>query len=108
MRIEVFGEGTDRSTINKVNHKVSCRGVVVKDNAVLAVYFNKSDLFNLPGGGLEKNETLAACAIREVMEETGYSVSIKAETVTVMEYYPDSTWETHFYRCELISDKPAE
>lgn len=105
MRIEIFGDGIDRSSINLKNHKITCRSVVEKDGKILTVYFNKTDHYNLPGGGLEKDETLKECCVRETLEETGYHIEVLAETVTVMEYYPDSTWETHYYRCELINDK---
>jgi len=105
MRIEIFGDGIDRSSINLKNYKISCRSVVEKDGKILTVYFNKTDHYNLPGGGCEKDETLDACCIRETKEETGYDVKIQAQTITVLEYYPDSTWETHYFRCHLVSNK---
>lgn len=108
MRIEIFGDGLDRSGINLKNHKITCRSVVEKDGKILTVYFNKTDHYNLPGGGKEGMESLKDCCIRETLEETGYRVDVVAETVTVFEYYPDSTWETHYFRCQLINDKVCD
>ena len=108
MRIEIFGDGIDRSSINVINKKVTCRSVVKKDDKILTVYFNKTDHYNLPGGGLEKDESLEACCIRETLEETGYQVEIMEPTITIVEYYPDSTWETHYFRCQMLSDKLSE
>ncbi len=105
MRIEIFGDGIDRSSINLENFKISCRSVVEKEGKILTVYFNKTDHYNLPGGGRELDESLESCCIRETKEETGYDVTIQAETITVIEYYPDSTWETHYFRCHLVTDK---
>lgn len=104
MIIEIFGDGIDRKSINKTKHKVTCRSVVINEGKILTVYFQKTNHYNLPGGGIEKSESLEECCIRETKEETGYDIKIDAPTVTIMEYYPDSTWETHYYKATLLNN----
>lgn len=43
---------------------------------VLLVHRNDRDLWNLPGGGLEKGESPWECALCETKEETGLDVEI--------------------------------
>ena len=40
----------------------------------------------LPGGGLEPDETVEACLRREVLEETGYDVTVGAEIARAAQY----------------------
>ncbi|MFH0780072.1 MAG: NUDIX domain-containing protein [Parcubacteria group bacterium] len=51
---------------------------IIRDelNRVLLVLRHDYDLWNLPGGGLEKGESPWHCVIREVKEETGYDVEV--------------------------------
>lgn len=42
---------------------------------VLTVYTSRGDYF-LPGGGIEKDESYQECLHREMIEETGYNISI--------------------------------
>jgi ADP-ribose pyrophosphatase YjhB (NUDIX family) len=108
MIIEIFADGLDRDHINQEKIHVACRAVVVKDNKVLGEFLKKSDVFNLPGGGLEPKESLEDCVKREVLEETGVVVNVISSTVTVKEYFADETWESHFFRCEEISSHPQK
>jgi len=108
MIIEIFADGLDRDHINKENVHVSCRAVVVKEDKVLGEFLKKSDVFNLPGGGLEPGELLEDCVKREVLEETGVVVKVLSPTVTVNEYFSDETWESHFFRCEEIQFLPQK
>ena len=104
MIIEIFADGIDRAHIEAKNWHVSCRGVIVKDDLILAEYMQTSDVYNLPGGGIETKETFAECCVREVAEETGVIVKIIEPTCVVMEYFVDETWESHFFRCEVVSE----
>ena len=52
-------------------------GIITNENdEVLLCHRNDYDLWNLPGGGLEKNETPWEGVIREVKEETGLNVEV--------------------------------
>lgn len=56
----------------------AARAIVFKDNQILLVRTNKGDL-KFPGGGVNSNETLNQCLIREVLEETGYLIECNNE-----------------------------
>ncbi|MEV5375997.1 NUDIX domain-containing protein [Streptomyces nondiastaticus] len=62
-------------------------GLVVRDEHVLLVHgdWPRPGTWWLPGGGQEAGETLAACAEREVFEETG--VRVKSEELVVLREY---------------------
>ena len=45
-------------------------------NRVLLVKRKDIPIWNLPGGGVEKNERITDCAVREASEETGYIINI--------------------------------
>ena len=49
----------------------SAGGVIIENNKVLICYRKKENLFCLPKGSPEKNESIEETAIREVSEETG-------------------------------------
>jgi len=100
MIIEIFGDGLDRSQVKDQPRRVSCRGVILKDGRILVVHSPGLDVTTLPGGGREDGETLFACVERELREETGLIARAVSEGCTVIEYFEDSIWETHYFRCE--------
>ncbi len=57
--------------------RVRATGVLVEEGRVLLVRqtLRERSHWNLPGGGLEPGETLAACLVREMREETGLAVA---------------------------------
>ena len=58
--------------------------VILEKDAILLVKRKDLPLWDLPGGTLEKNETIIACAIRECYEETGLKVDVNR---TVGKYF---------------------
>jgi 8-oxo-dGTP pyrophosphatase MutT (NUDIX family) len=61
----------------------------------------------VPGGAIEPGETAAEAAVRETLEETGFSVRVLPETERIARY--PYTWNsitfavtTHFFAAELI------
>lgn len=105
MEINIFDNDITIEDIPKgVPHGVGCRGVIEKDGKYLVVNVTKFDITTFPGGGLEEGETLEECCVREVLEETGVRCEIIEKTVTINEYFMDSKWSNHFFRCKFIED----
>ena len=50
--------------------------VIIEEGKLLVNKDDKDDFYKLPGGTLEKGESLEECAIRELKEETGFSCEL--------------------------------
>jgi len=105
--IELYFDALEPKDVKGRVPRVACRAVAVKDGKVLLVYLPGQDVFNLPGGGMEKDETEAACVLRELKEETGYDGIVIAKTVTVREHFADQSWEARFFLVELKDLPPS-
>ncbi|MEU1672989.1 NUDIX domain-containing protein [Streptomyces roseifaciens] len=92
-------------------------GIIVKEQHLLMIRENwpRPDTFFLPGGGQQPGETLSECAEREVLEETG--VSVTAVRLAVIREYiparhqdmtPTPSGATHrveaMFWCEIVAD----
>jgi 8-oxo-dGTP diphosphatase len=56
--------------------RVGAYVVIVRDGAVLLSRFARSGRWTLPGGGIDHGEPPEDAAVREVMEETGYRITL--------------------------------
>lgn len=52
---------------------VRAKALIIKQNHILIG--NENNIFQFPGGHLEKNETINDCLKREVLEETGIEIT---------------------------------
>ena len=75
------------------------RAVIVQDGIILLIHEAGSDLWTIPGGGIEKDETPEKCCIRETEEETGNLVLPLQEFTTLFEYYEEYCYITHYFNC---------
>lgn len=70
------------------NYRLTARAIIIEDRKILLNEFNNGEYYNLPGGGVEKGETLREAVEREVLEESGYS-ALSRELLYVYEYNPE-------------------
>lgn len=68
--IDIYG---DNRFEKQTKTRVACRGIVISDGKILMSYEVKTDQWFIPGGGLENDENLEECCVRELAEETGYA-----------------------------------
>jgi ADP-ribose pyrophosphatase YjhB (NUDIX family) len=81
----------------------SGRAIIIKDNKILLSHELNTNIYMSPGGGLEENESLSECCVREVEEETGLIVKTKSdEFITVEEYCFETLYISHYFPCEVI------
>lgn len=81
--------------------RLAVRAAILKDDRLLMVNAypgTGSDLWCLPGGGVEPGQSLPENLIREVAEETGLPISVSAPILVNEFHDPDSG----FHQVELI------
>ncbi|MFH1089920.1 MAG: NUDIX domain-containing protein [Candidatus Uhrbacteria bacterium] len=78
---------------------------IIRDeqNRILLVLRNDYDLWNLPGGGLEKGESPWQGVIREVKEETG--LNVEATRLAGVYSKPDVDEIVFSFECKIIGGK---
>ncbi len=81
-------------------------GVVEKDGEFLLIYRKKK--WDLPKGKLDSGESIEACAVREVEEETGVKVNLGREITAVWHTYISNKKyilkKTYWYAMESVDD----
>jgi ADP-ribose pyrophosphatase YjhB (NUDIX family) len=77
--------------------------IINKDNKVLLSHRRDMDLWNLPGGSLEKGETPWEGVIREVKEESG--LLVKVLHLQGLYSKPDSDEIVFSFICEIIGGR---
>ena len=84
-RIDIYG---DNRFPEHTKVREACRGIVIRGGMILMTYEVNTDQWFIPGGGLEGEETIEACCIRELAEETGFVVNPLCQFATINEYCP--------------------
>ena len=97
----------------------TCKALVIHEGKVLLNRCHDAhngEYYSLPGGGQETEEFLEEAIIREVREETGYTVIPEmfvgigeeiCDDPVVHEKWPDYIHKMyHIYRCSLDTDVP--
>ena len=97
-KVEILG--ANRFATHTKTREAS-RAVIVRNGMILLIYEADSDLWIVPGGGIEKNETSEKCCVREAEEETGNLVLPLQEFTTLFEYYEEYCYITHYFICEV-------
>lgn len=80
--------------------------VINREGHILLAGRKDYSLWDLPGGTLEKHESLEQCAVRETEEETGYIITINRK---IGEYYqPQYDDMQHIFLGELEGGSPIK
>lgn len=98
--IEIYGENYIGECTKE---RVGVRGIVIRDNEILLYHETKTDVYMIPGGGIEEGETDEECCVREIQEETGYRVEVLEGILEIDEYYEDTKWVNKYYLCKILT-----
>lgn len=82
------------------------RAIIVKDGALLVMHRNKfgNEYYTLLGGGIDPGETPEQSLVREIKEESGYTVN--AATLVFVEQAGHPYGTQYVYYCEATGDQP--
>lgn len=93
-----------------MNKRVSARAIIIENESVYSLYRKKLQddgiykiYYAIPGGGIEANESLVDCVIRELKEE--FMVDIKILGYLGVEI--NDNGEAHYFKCEIVSGIPT-
>jgi len=96
--------GTDG--LSNTKPRLTARAILRHNSQIAVMYAGKFDLYSLPGGGVEKGETVIAALNREVLEETGCRCDFIQELGYVEENraYCDYTQISYYYVVDTACD----
>ena len=84
--------------------RTACRGVVIQDSRILISHELNTDVYMIPGGGVEEGESATECVIRELREESGYIIEPRRHFLTMNEYYEDCKYVSHYFICDIVGE----
>ena len=70
----------------EITKRFAARAVLLKGDKIALMNVTKENHHKLPGGGVEKNETLKEALFRELIEETGCKAKIISEIGKIIEH----------------------
>jgi 8-oxo-dGTP diphosphatase len=70
----------------KYKIREAARAIVIKNGNIALMFVSKLNFHKLPGGGMDKGESVEDALRREIMEEVGSEINILGEVGTVIEY----------------------
>ncbi|MFH0713342.1 MAG: NUDIX domain-containing protein [Candidatus Micrarchaeota archaeon] len=78
----------------ELSKRTAARAILKKGKLIAILHVSKDKFYKLPGGGVEKDETIEQALHREVFEETGCTFKVTGEV-----------GETHEYRTQQDMDQ---
>ncbi len=72
---------------NKFVHIQAGGGVIVQEETQKTLLMYRRNMWDLPKGKMDENETFEQTAVREVAEETGLNCQLKHKVATTWHYY---------------------
>ncbi|MEO5646410.1 MAG: NUDIX hydrolase [Candidatus Paceibacterota bacterium] len=96
---------TEKATLR---HRRAVRTVVFDEESCVALlHITNGDFYELPGGGVDTNESYEEGAIRECKEEIGCTIAIQKPLGIILEYRKRNTMinESHGFVGKLIDKK---
>lgn len=101
-------DNVSEEEILNYEHRKAVR-IIAFDNErrVAFIHAVKNGYYELPGGGVEDNESLEEGAVRETKEEAGCDIKITGEVGIFKEYIKNKNLinETFCYTAEVINEK---
>ncbi|MFH1971782.1 MAG: NUDIX domain-containing protein, partial [Patescibacteria group bacterium] len=74
------------SSIDDYSIRKSARGILINNGKIAFLNVTKINYHKLPGGGVEKNESVDEAFKREVMEETGCNCEVLDQSGIIIEW----------------------
>ncbi len=102
--IEIIEQYAETFSLPPVKERVASRGLVIDNGKILLSYEVNTNVYMTPGGGLEDDETLEECCIRELKEEAGCEVKPLKHFLVINEYCFETLYVSNYFICEKTGE----
>lgn len=106
--LKIFNEeNISEIEFEKLNRRIAVRGIVFDKNNQMAILRSVDGWYEIPGGGVEKNEKIKDGFLRECREEVGCNVKIIKEIGRTLEirYKKNMVNDTFWYISKVVGEK---
>ena len=93
-----------------MSKRISVRGIIIDGDEVYTIFRRRvnndgtfKEYYVIPGGGLEKGETLEEVLRRELKEE----LSIDVDIIGYLGFAENDTSIAHFFKCKILNGTPT-